>query len=47
MLLQRPNTTFFGEYAEGNEDEWHVLFSCNYSTQAIQTAGLDHIVTPR
>ncbi|PNX57741.1 pentatricopeptide repeat-containing protein, partial [Trifolium pratense] len=31
----------------GNEDDWHVLFSCNYSIQAIQYAGLEHIVLSR
>ncbi|CAJ2643912.1 unnamed protein product [Trifolium pratense] len=30
-----------------NEDDWHILFECNDSVQARQTAGLDHVIAPR
>ncbi|MCI40824.1 pentatricopeptide repeat-containing protein, partial [Trifolium medium] len=29
-----------------NEDDWHVLFGCDVSIQARQTAGLELIVQP-
>jgi ribonuclease HI len=30
-----------------NEDDWHIFFNCNDSILALQTAGLDHLVTAR
>jgi ribonuclease HI len=32
---------------QANEDDWHVLFDCEASIFARQTAGLDHIILPR
>jgi ribonuclease HI len=31
----------------GNEDDWHIFFNCHESIQAIQSAGLDHVITAR
>jgi hypothetical protein len=33
-----------GQY---NENDWHVFFNCHDSIQALQTAGLEHIVAAR
>jgi hypothetical protein len=30
-----------------NEDDWHILFSCDVSSQACNSAGLDNLLLPR
>jgi ribonuclease HI len=30
-----------------DEDDWHIFFSCHDSLLALQTAGLDHVITSR
>jgi hypothetical protein len=32
---------------QSNEDEWHILFTCNVSEQARQASGLEHVLLPR
>jgi ribonuclease HI len=32
---------------QSNEDEWHILFTCNVSEQARQSSGLEHVLLPR